>query len=241
MRRFILAGVLLAAVGVLSAPGVASAQSTLPPRTETEPNNSIAQPDPVPVLTDTAIRGSIAPAGDRDFFRVVVSQRASVRFQTWVPDRPRCFFPPPATADTLIRLFDATGQQIDLDDDSGEAPTCSLLVRTLSPGTYFISVEEFANFRVIPAYTLEIDFTPDQVPCPANDDEDGDGLIDSRERLLSTLLGNPDSDRDGIVDGNDDANGNGEDDEDEDDGDDCPDEDSDGDGVDDEDEDDEDD
>lgn len=76
--------------------------------------------------------------------------------------------------------------------------------------------------------------------CPPGDDEDNDGLTDDRESIFSTLLGNPDSDLDGIRDGNDDANGNGEDDEDEDDdeNDGCPDEDSDEDGVDDEDEDD---
>jgi hypothetical protein len=78
--------------------------------------------------------------------------------------------------------------------------------------------------------------------CPPNDDKDGDGLTDENESLFFTLLGNSDSDLDGIPDGNDDANGNGEDDEDEDDDDDeddgCPDDDSDGDGVDDEDEDD---
>jgi hypothetical protein len=78
--------------------------------------------------------------------------------------------------------------------------------------------------------------------CPDEEDEDNDGLTDSREGLFSTLLGNADSDLDGIADGNDDANGNGEDDEDEDDDEDdgCPDPDSDGDGEDDEDEDDED-
>lgn len=74
--------------------------------------------------------------------------------------------------------------------------------------------------------------------CPAQNDEDGDGLIDSRELLLFTLLGVADSDFDGIKDGNDDANGNGRSDEDEDDDDGCPDRDSDRDGVDDEDEDD---
>jgi hypothetical protein len=76
--------------------------------------------------------------------------------------------------------------------------------------------------------------------CPPNDDEDNDGLTDHNENLFSTLLGNADSDFDGIADGNDDGNGNGEDDEDEDDDDDdgCPDADSDGDGEDDEDEDD---
>lgn len=76
--------------------------------------------------------------------------------------------------------------------------------------------------------------------CRPGDDEDGDGLNDSRESIFSTLLGKADSDLDGIVDGNDDANRNGEDDEDEDDDDECPDEDSDGDGEDDEDEDDDD-
>jgi hypothetical protein len=74
--------------------------------------------------------------------------------------------------------------------------------------------------------------------CPPNDDDDGDGLTNNNENLFSTLLGNSDSDDDGIRDGNDDANGNGDDDEDEDDDDECPDEDSDDDGEDDEDEDD---
>jgi len=76
--------------------------------------------------------------------------------------------------------------------------------------------------------------------CAPNDDDDADGLIDSREIFLFTLLGIPDSDFDGIKDGNDDANGNGRDDEDEDDDDGCPDRDSDDDGTDDEDEDDDD-
>jgi hypothetical protein len=71
-----------------------------------------------------------------------------------------------------------------------------------------------------------------------DDDDDDDGLTNKNESLFLTLLGNSDSDLDGIKDGNDDANGNGEDDEDEDD-DECPDDDdSDGDGEDDEDEDD---
>jgi hypothetical protein len=80
--------------------------------------------------------------------------------------------------------------------------------------------------------------TPCVPVCPPGEDGDNDGLIDSQENLLLTVLDDSDSDDDGIVDGNDDANGNGEDDEDEDDGDECPDEDGDGDGEDDEDEDD---
>jgi hypothetical protein len=75
--------------------------------------------------------------------------------------------------------------------------------------------------------------------CP-DDDDDDDGLTNSRELLLLTLVNNPDTNLNGIKDGNDDSNGNGEDDEDEDDDDDeCP-NDSDDDGEDDEDEDDDD-
>jgi Right handed beta helix region len=77
----------------------------------------------------------------------------------------------------------------------------------------------------------------DEEECP-DDDGDDDGLTDENELLLLTLLSNPDSDFDGVKDGNDDSNENGEDDEDEDDeDDDCP-NDSDDDGTDDEDEDD---
>jgi hypothetical protein len=187
MRRVFARGALLAAVAVLWAPASASAQSTLPPRTEIEPNNSLATPDPVPVLTDTAIRGSISAPGDLDFFRVVVSQQASVRFQTWVPDRPQCARVPPFSADTVLRLFNGAGQLIGADDDSG-LDLCDLLVRDLAPGTYFISVEESFRDGIIPAYTLEIDFTPDQVPPqpPGEDDdededEDDDGEDDDED------------------------------------------------------------
>lgn len=90
---------------------------------------------------------------------------------------------------------------------------------------------------VSPAIVAE----PPRPVCPPDDDDDKDGLNNSNESVLKTLVGIADSDGDGIKDGNDDANGNGEDDEDEDDDDACPDPDSDGDGTDDEDEDDDDD
>lgn len=91
--------------------------------------------------------------------------------------------------------------------------------------------------NVITVYAICALVAADEAKCP-DDDEDDDGLSDEHELSLLTLLGNPDSDLDGVSDGNDDANGNGLDDEDEDDGDDpCP-NDSDDDGEDDEDEDD---
>lgn len=76
-------------------------------------------------------------------------------------------------------------------------------------------------------------------PClPGDDDLDDDGLDDQLEDIFGWLIDDPDSDDDGVRDGNEDSDRDGEDDEDEDDGTDrCPD-DSDRDGVDDEDEDD---
>jgi hypothetical protein len=159
MRRFLLLLTLMAAYAAMVAPGTAGAQSMLPTRPEIEPNNAFFAPDPIPVVSDMAIRGSINPVGDRDFFRVVVTQTTSIRFETFVPDVPVCTTQPfPLSNDTVIRLWDVFGNQIALDDQSGIS-NCSLLVRTLNPGTYFISVEEFVNNNVILAYTLEIDFT----------------------------------------------------------------------------------
>jgi hypothetical protein len=74
--------------------------------------------------------------------------------------------------------------------------------------------------------------------CPPQDDQDHDGLTDSNELAFLTLLSNPDTNFNGIVDGNDDANHNGIADEDEDDGDPCTHVDRNHNGVDDEDEDD---
>lgn len=95
-------------------------------------------------------------------------------------------------------------------------------------------VEMFVSREVIIA-------PPPPPVCPPDVDDDNDGLNNSNESVVGTLVGIADSDGDGVVDGNDDANGNGKDDEDEDDDDQCPDPDRDRDGIDDEDEDDDDD
>jgi hypothetical protein len=164
MRRIFLLSALLLALAALAAPGTASAQFV--DRPEFEPNNSIAMPDFVPVAVDTAIHGSIAPATDIDFFEVIVGSQTVVSFETWVPDRPTCT--PPVggggSADTVIRLWNSAGVQIGEDDDGGVG-LCSLLVRNLNAGTYFISVERFGfphGQTPIVAYTLEIDFQDPQ-------------------------------------------------------------------------------
>jgi hypothetical protein len=128
------------------------------------------------------------------------------------------------------------------DEETGEINTLSLCYRAEFADGSPPETGRSNLFLIGPFLTEQ--FVPDATVscggCPDEEDEDGDGLTDSKESRFLTLLGNDDSDFDGIADGNDDANGNGEDDEDEDDDedDDCPDEDSDDDGEDDEDEDD---
>jgi hypothetical protein len=82
-----------------------------------------------------------------------------------------------------------------------------------------------------------VDLVPDLCRVGSGD-LDGDGLADELEDLFGWAIDDPDSDRDGVRDGNEDSDGDGEDDEDEDDRTDTCGADSDGDGKHDEDEDD---
>jgi hypothetical protein len=205
-------GAAVAATLALLTASPASAQTFQPvDRAEAEPNNSVEAPDAVPVVTDTVIRGSIPLAGDRDFFRVVVHAEAQLRFETFVPMRPGCLDADGAgvnaTNDTLLALLGADGSVITTNDDGGTGSTpgtprlCSRIVRTLPAGTYYVSVRERRESvggvaRIIPAYTLEVDFTPDQLP-----DRDGDGHEDDVDNCPA--VANPDqrdSDQDGTGD-----------------------------------------
>jgi hypothetical protein len=161
------------------------------------------------------VTGSISAAGDRDYFRVVVSQAAALRFETFVPGRPDCADPDGpfgTTNDTVLELLTADGQRIAVDDDGGTGstadspPLCSQLAWTLQPGTYLIAVREFREFnglspRAILAYTLEVDFTPDQVR-----DHDGDGVDDDADNCPDDAnTDQADNDADGQGDACDDA------------------------------------
>jgi len=203
-RALIVAALTVAAA--LAVPAGAAAQSTLPPRVETEPNDTLASPDPVPVRSDAAIRGSIT-AGDSDVFRLELTQPAAVRLETFAPDRPSCepsADPAFEDPDTLLALFDATGAALASNDDGG-VEACSVLTADLAAGTYFARVTTFGG-APLPAYTLEVDFTPDPVPS-----RDGDGIDDGADNCPD--VDNPqqeDLDSDGqgdACDGDDDGDG----------------------------------
>jgi hypothetical protein len=166
------------------------------------------------------VLGPVAIAGTKQLLDGSVGGSCSVNFGIEVR-RFNVFATYEATITTPTGSCTTSGQTI-VGLNSQDAP----------PGTSFFVHTFFERFQT---------GTPCLPVCPPGDDEDEDGLTNNSETLFSTVLGNADSDDDGIDDGNDDANGNGEDDEDEDDDDECPDDDSDGDGEDDEDEDDDDD
>lgn len=133
-------------------------------RLEVEPNDACPPGEAVPITGDTFITGSIVPGTDRDCFRVIVPTQQNVRFETFAPSdlpMPQCNNPV-GSSDTLLFLRDAAGDVIAFDDDSG-IHLCSLIVRDLAPGTYFIEVASFAS-QLIPAYTLEVDFNAAPVP-----------------------------------------------------------------------------
>ena len=191
MPRAIVAA--LAALIALLAPATAGAQSPLPQRTEVEPNDTLAAPDPVPVRSDVAIHGVLTD-GDSDVFRLVLAQPTSVGLETFAPDRPLCEpFDDPVLedADTLLELFAADETVLGRNDDAG-VNACSRLTADLEPGTYYVRVTApFSDSSTV--YTLAVDFTPDPVLA-----RDGDGIDDAQDNCPD--IDNPqqeDTDADG--------------------------------------------
>ncbi|MEE2903460.1 MAG: myxococcus cysteine-rich repeat containing protein [Myxococcota bacterium] len=71
-------------------------------------------------------------------------------------------------ADTLIRVFDFAGTELGLDDNDGLNNCSSVIPGTdsfalLSPGDYFITVEEAGRDGIIPVYQLELTASPANV------------------------------------------------------------------------------
>ncbi|MFO0612902.1 MAG: DUF4215 domain-containing protein [Polyangiaceae bacterium] len=133
----------------LECPGVA----------ESEPNGSGAQASG-PINPGVGNCGSITPAGDKDFFTVVLTSYSDLSFETFEGDGTTC-----ATADTVIRFYAADGTTQIATDDEGGINSCSKLdgtalasMKHLAPGTYFIEVEDYAGDGndVIPSYQVKM-------------------------------------------------------------------------------------
>ena len=74
--------------------------------------------------------GVIDPGNDTDYFRFVVSVRGTVVMES------------SGELDTVGTLFDARGDRIEVDDDSGQVANFRI-ARTLDEGTYYVSVQSF--------------------------------------------------------------------------------------------------
>ena len=121
--------------------------------TEVEPNNTSSQADasPVTISGSKVIRGAITPTGDVDRFKVTVATATVVRFETFTTLFD-C-----ALGTTTLRLYNAGGTQLYVDNTSGIG-SCSAIVTYLTPGTYYVQVEETGNNATLATYYLEASY-----------------------------------------------------------------------------------
>lgn len=131
-----------------------------------------------PVAAPQVFAGAIDPAGDVDAYRIVVTGMSDVylRAATFAPTvaSGTC----PAPTDTVLTLYTEDFFPLGGDDDGG-VEGCSALdpqdpAARLSPGAYWLFVEEYGGNSVIPAYELLLDALPADV-C-------GNGIIDGGEQ-----------------------------------------------------------
>lgn len=139
---------------VMSGDGCDSACELEGVGSEVEPNGTLAEAmnAPISITGDAYVTGSVGVIGDKDLFKLVLSQAAVVRIETFDSSLIDC-----AGISTSLSLLSAGGVQLYANDSSGIG-SCSALVVRLSPGTYYAQVEELGNNATIPGYALEVDF-----------------------------------------------------------------------------------
>lgn len=137
-----------------------AASSHATPITDLEPNNSVASAQQT--LADgllTEILGSIAAIGDQDFFLIKIPSPGSVSIEVTPTGTT-------SSSDTILRIWTTSGAHIIADDDSGVG-ALSLINRTVSTyqantldalqgGVFVLSVEEYGNNAVLPAYRIQL-------------------------------------------------------------------------------------
>lgn len=142
-----------------------SAFCQVEPGCEVEPNgtttlaNALAsEVIPVGFMGDGKIRGAIGGVGDEDFFAFDVAPPLSVvRLETFDASGVDCV----AGTDTRLTLLNSMGDTLPFrSDDNSGISACSALQITLSPGRYYLQVQQADNTAVISGYTLEVDIQP---------------------------------------------------------------------------------
>ena len=126
---------------------------------EVEPNNSTAEADAnaVQINSDALIAGSIATAGDLDFFRLTLAVPQVVRFETFDASGNNC-----ASINTTLSVLNSGGTAVSSDSTINNAGigNCSAYVASLPAGTYYARVG--ASSGTIAAYRLQIKFQSSQ-------------------------------------------------------------------------------
>jgi hypothetical protein len=135
----------------------------------------ISEPDDTSATAKTYAPGpqqfhSLCGTGDVDYVKFTVTQSTSMTLATYGA----------VGGDTTLRLLNSSLQQIDSNDNSAESSYASI-ERTcqpgsaLTPGTYYVAVEDFQSNDTLDLYGLEIFGTPCCGDGNVNADEPCDG------------------------------------------------------------------
>ncbi len=119
--------------------------------------------------------GAISPAGNADYYQVVLPSAGYIEAETGVPTVGMCDGMP---RDTVLTLFDSAFQRLGENDDFGST-TCSRIdPRTATfarvpAGTYYVEAKAFSRSAEIAAYQVRI-----RTLAPAC----GNGILDANEQ-----------------------------------------------------------
>jgi hypothetical protein len=134
------------------------------PIAETEPNDDRANANPIPYQLVTHLVAALSPAGDNDYFRVVIApgDTLSIGARTYTnPVTQQCS----PVVDTYLEVQNSAGTVLAANDDVSQTIGCSMIdpqgnapgAAFLPSGTYYVRARHFAPSGTAATYYLEID------------------------------------------------------------------------------------
>jgi len=102
----------------------------------------------------SSVQGTISPAGDADWWQFTVSSSGTYTIETWAG----------SLSDNVMTLYGPNSQTtfIEEDDDDGDG-NAAKIVRSLSPGTYYVKVRAYSSI-VTGTYTIRVVRPSDSEP-----------------------------------------------------------------------------
>lgn len=169
-------------------------------QTETEPNGSIAQANPLPGY-NTTVAAAYAINADSDYYAFTLTEPTTVSINVWGPTPGVC--PNHIYIDPVLELFNGAGQSIALNDDAtGLCPalnaTTQPVMGSLPAGTYYVRTWLLASLPNVQPYTLVIQGAPAPLPIRESFTYQGklnsDGLpVDGAAQMTFSLWTHPTS------------------------------------------------